>query len=184
VYIFPSSALTLLLYSSSGSVVNLISPDASTSISPPIQTIVTEVDVQGRVQALELAVLRAWDSTSPAIELISETGPSPVRRISNAKTGLKEHPSLFGKEMMSMGCDSPTAALALSSSSSSTSSSSSSSAAAAAAACPPSPSPTSQALSAHHSVPNALRVKFESFTPYAALFKATQPLSPHDKFRI
>ncbi len=130
-----------------GLIVKLISSDPSTPVHPPVQAIVTEVDAQGRVQALELAVLRAFDSASSPIELVAESGPLPVRRTSNAKS--RPHESrcgLFGPHTH----------------------------AAAAAAFPSSPSPSSPVSSTQPST-GTLRVKLDAFTPYAALFKARAP---------
>jgi hypothetical protein len=127
-------------------IVKLISSDPSTPVDPPVQAIVTEVDAQGRVQALELAVLRAFDSASSSIELVAESGPLPVRRTSNAKSRPNENRfGLFGPHTL-----------------------------AAAAAFPSSPSPNSPAPSTQTSI-GTLRVKLDSFTPYAALFKARAP---------
>jgi hypothetical protein len=129
------------------------------------------------VQALELAVLRAFDSTSEAIDVVADSVPVPVRRASNAKASGKEavtsalisakESTMFASELSAAAFSSSTL-MALSSSPSSPLSSSS----AAAAAAPAAPSSSS---SLPH--PGTLRVKLHSFAPYAALFKASSHIT-------
>jgi hypothetical protein len=150
-----------------GLIVKLISSDPTTPVHPPVQAIVTEVDAQGRVQALELAVLRAFDSASSPIELVAETGPLPVRRTSNTKARPKVERGLgFGIFGPKKPDGYPEAW--------SSQSESNTPAAAAAAAFPSSPTSSAPAWSGQPCT-GTLRVKLDSFTPYAALFKACDP---------
>ena len=131
-----SSSLRFLpppVHSCVGSIVSLISLPSCPPINPPLQAIVTEVDAHGHVQSLELAVLRAFDSTSPAIELVAESGPTPLKKSLSARTGLKDASSPF-KDPSPVASDSPAA----------------------------------------QPLPGTLRIKLQSFAPYAALFKVSQ----------
>jgi hypothetical protein len=139
-----SSSLRFLpppVHSCVGSIVSLISLPSCPPINPPLQAIVTEVDAHGHVQSLELAVLRAFDSTSPAIELVAESGPTPLKKSLSARTGLKDalSPSKDPSPLTPSKDPSPVA----------------------------SDSPAAQPL------PGTLRIKLQSFAPYAALFKVS-----------
>ena len=134
------------LTSCAGSIVSLISLPSCPPINPPLQAIVTEVDAHGHVQSLELAVLRAFDSTSPPIELVAEACPTPLKRSLGARTGLKDAlpPSLLTSK---------------------------------------DPSPLASDAPAPQPLPGTLRIKLQSFTPYAALFKVS-PQTTAMYFRI